>query len=53
MADIIHTQAAAGHAAFQRQLAEGHLAHYERELAAFRLHQPALINALCTWIGMC
>jgi hypothetical protein len=48
MADIIRTQAAAGHAAFQRQLAEGHLAHYERELAAFRLHRPALTHALRT-----
>ena len=42
----IRTQAAAGNAAFQRQLEEGHLAHYQRERAAFHEHRPALAAAL-------
>lgn len=46
MCVTIRTQATAGHPAFQRQLAEGHLAHYQRELAAFRLHRPALEHML-------
>jgi hypothetical protein len=48
MGATIRTQAAAGHVAFQRQLAEGHLAHYKRELIAFRRHRPALVKALQT-----
>ena len=46
MCDTIRTQAAAGNAAFQRQLEEGHLAHYQREIAAFRQHRPALEQIL-------
>jgi hypothetical protein len=46
MAETIRTQAAAGNAAFQRQIEEGHLAHYERELAAFRRNHPALARSL-------
>ncbi len=42
----IRTQAAAGHAAFQRQISEGHLTHYQQELAAFRQHRSALEHAL-------
>ena len=48
MADTIRTQAAAGNAAFQRQIEEGHLAHYQRELAALRHNRTALIHALRT-----
>jgi hypothetical protein len=46
MCATIRTQAAAGNAAFQRQLEEGHLAHYQRERAAFHQHRPALAAAL-------
>jgi Ser/Thr protein kinase RdoA (MazF antagonist) len=46
MCATIRTQAAAGNAAFQRQLEEGHLAHYQRERAAFHEHRPALAAAL-------
>ncbi len=42
----ITAQAAAGHRGFQRQLAEGHRAHYERELVALAQHLSALRAAL-------
>jgi Ser/Thr protein kinase RdoA (MazF antagonist) len=46
MCDLLANRAAAGDPAFRKMVDDGHLAHYQRELAAFREHQPALARQL-------
>jgi hypothetical protein len=46
MCDLLINRAAAGEPAFQKMVDEDHLAHYQRELAAFRAQQPALARLL-------
>lgn len=46
MCDLLANRAAAGEPAFQKMVDEGHLAYYQRELAAFRAQEPALARLL-------
>jgi Phosphotransferase enzyme family len=46
MCALLAGRAAAGDPAFRKMVAEGHLAHYQRELAAFQEQQPALARLL-------
>lgn len=46
MCDLLAQRAAAGDPAFRKMVDEGHLAHYQRELVAFREQQPALMHLL-------
>jgi hypothetical protein len=46
MCDLLASRAAAGEPAFRKMVDEGHLAHYQRELAAFTEQQSALARLL-------
>src|SRR5579885_1784998 len=40
--DLLITRSSAGEAAYQQMVADGHLAHYQREVAAFRRHRSEI-----------
>ena len=46
MCDLLASRAAAGEPAFRKMVDDGHLAHYQRELAAFTEQQSALARLL-------
>lgn len=42
LCDLLITRSSAGEAAYQQMVADGHLAHYQREVAAFRRHRSEI-----------
>jgi Phosphotransferase enzyme family len=49
MCALLADRAAAGDPAFRKMVDEGHLAYYQRELAAFHVQQPVLARLLGWW----